>query len=78
MKAAGLIRSSSQPAETVVTTTVCGVANPQVMQRFADSVRVQALVQSERSLCYYLLLLALEVRQGPVDSKRKVIVLRAC
>ena len=32
------------------------------MQRFADSVRVQSLVQSERSLCYDLLLLALEVR----------------
>ncbi len=34
----------------------------QVMQRFADSVRVQSLVQSERSLCYDLLLLAIEVR----------------
>ena len=34
----------------------------QVMQRFADSVRVQSLVQSERSLCYTLLQHALEVR----------------
>ena len=34
----------------------------QVMQRFADSVRVQALLQSERSLSYALLLHALEVR----------------
>ena len=39
-----------------------GAAATQVMQRFADSVRVQALVQSERTLCYQILLHALEVR----------------
>ena len=38
------------------------VVHLQVMQRFADCVRVQSLVQSERSLCYDVLLHALEVR----------------
>lgn len=43
---------------------------PQVMQRFADSVRVQTMVQSERSLCYTLLLHALEVRNAAHIARR--------
>ena len=48
-----------------------GAAATQVVQRFADTVRVQALVHSERTLCYQILLHALEVRAvGYLARKR--------
>lgn len=35
-----------------------------IMRRFADSVRVQQMVQSERILCYQILAAAVQVRRG--------------
>jgi hypothetical protein len=46
-----------------------GAAATQIMQRFADSVQVQRLVQSERTLCYQILLHALEVRTMATDMR---------
>ena len=51
--------------------SVCAIT--QIMQRFADTVRVQAMVQSERSLCYDLLLHALEVRFA-VDTRHECVL----